>query len=230
MNPTPEEIKLFSKSIFKLPLEMLARAAIDNYIKKLAVSFVNESYSLYDKSNIIEQTFITEINKLISVYGSTSYFNKKAVNEIVQKISFNNPLKFLVSRDTIKNTLDFQLTKIDGNLPKLNDKKIYNFSMTEIGTKRKAQMNEPIETVIIRGQRNFDFHDVLNPVQIEINDDRILNILKKHKNIYHKLTPLGILFPSSVTNDTKQIFVTCRELNNAKTALMNGKIYNILGK
>ena len=43
------------------------------------------------------------------------------------------------------------------------------------------------------------------------------------------MTPLGILFPSSVTNDTKQIFVTCRELNNAKTALMNGKIYNILG-
>ena len=43
------------------------------------------------------------------------------------------------------------------------------------------------------------------------------------------MTPLGILFPSSVTNDTKQIFVTCRELNNAKTALMNGKIYSILG-
>ena len=177
--PTPEEIKLFSKGIFKLPQETLARTAIDNYIKKLAISFVNESYFLYDKSNIIEQTFITEINKLISVYGSTSYFNKKAVNEIVQKISFNNPLKFLLSRDTIKNTLDFQLTKIDGNLPKLNDKKSYNFSLTEIETKRKAQMNEPVETVIIRGQQEFDLHDVLNPVQIEINNDRILNILKK---------------------------------------------------
>ena len=32
-----------------------------------------------------------------------------------------------------------------------------------------------------------------------------------------------------MTNDTKQIFVTCRELNNAKVALINGKIYNILG-
>ena len=115
----------------------------------------------------------------MSVYGSTSYFNKKAVNEIVQIISFNNPLKFLVSKDTIKNTLDFQLTKIDGNLPKLNDKKSYNFSLTEIGTKRKAQMNELVETVIIRGQQEFDLHNVLNPVQIEINNDRILNILKK---------------------------------------------------
>ena len=39
------------------------------------------------------------------------------------------------------------------------------------------------------------------------------------------MTPICILFPSSVTNDTKQIFVTCRELNNSKVAL----IYSILG-
>ena len=80
----------------------------------------------------------------------------------MQIISFNSPLKFLVSKDTIKNTLYFQLTKIDGNLPKLNDKKIYNFSLTEIGTKRKAQMNELIERVIIKGQQKFNLQDVLN--------------------------------------------------------------------
>ena len=82
---------------------------------------------------------------------------------------------------------------------------------------------------LVRGQQKFDLHDVLNPVQIEINNDRILNILKKHENIHFKLTPIGILFPSSVKNDTKQIFATCRELNNAKTALINRKIVNILG-
>ena len=43
------------------------------------------------------------------------------------------------------------------------------------------------------------------------------------------MTPTYILFPSSVTNDTKQIFVTCRTLNEAKIVLINGKIYNILG-
>ena len=43
------------------------------------------------------------------------------------------------------------------------------------------------------------------------------------------MTPIGILFPSSVTNDTMQIFVNCRELNNANLALINGKIYDILG-
>ena len=93
---------------------------------------------------------------------------------------FNNSLKPLVSKDTIKNTLDFRLTTIDGNLPKLNDKKLYNFSLKEIETKRKAQMNEPIETVIIRGQQKFDLHSMLNLIQIEINDDRILNIPKEN--------------------------------------------------
>ena len=64
---TPEKISLFSKNIFKLPQELLVKTAIDNYTKKLTVNFVNESYFLYDKSNIIEQTFITEINNLSMV-------------------------------------------------------------------------------------------------------------------------------------------------------------------
>ena len=54
-------------------------------------------------------------------------------------------------------------------------------------------------------------------------------MLKKHKNVYYKLTPIGILFPSSVTNSTEQISIPCRALNDSKLVLLNGKIYNILG-
>ena len=72
---------------------------------------------------MIEQTFITEINKLISVYGSISYFEKKSKSEAVEIVSFSNPLKFFVVKNMIKNTLDYQLTKINGNLLVLNDKK-----------------------------------------------------------------------------------------------------------
>ena len=57
----------------------------------------------------------------------------------------------------------------------------------------------------------------------------VLNILKKHKNSYYKPTQIGLLFLSSVQNDTKKIFVICRELNDAKVALINDKISNILG-
>ena len=73
-----------SKDIFNIPQENLVKRAIENYIKKLTVSFVNESYFLYDKSNMIEETFITEINKLISVYDSVSYCDKNSINEVVE--------------------------------------------------------------------------------------------------------------------------------------------------
>ena len=42
-------------------------------------------------------------------------------------------------------------------------------------------MAEPIETVIIRWLQKFEIENGLNPVEIEINNDRILNIFKKQK-------------------------------------------------
>ena len=52
---------------------------------------------------------------------------------------------------------------------------------------------DPLETLIIRGQQSFELHNQLNPVQITINNGRVLNPLKKHKNSYYKLTPIGNL-------------------------------------
>ena len=89
-------------------------------------------------------------------------------------------------------------------------------------------MEEPTESVIIPEEK-FELNDILNSIEIEINDDKILNILNKYKNVYQKLTPLGILFPASITNDTKSIFVTCRELNDAKKLLINDKICSLIG-
>ena len=62
---------------------------------------------------------------------------------------------------------------------------MYNFFLTQIGEKRERQIAEPIEAVIIRGQQKFEIENGLNPVEVEINDDRILNILKiqNKKNI-----------------------------------------------
>ena len=88
---------------------------------------------------------------------------------------------------------------------------------------------EPVDTLIIRSQQDFELHDQLNPIKIKIDDDQINNALKKYKGATYHFTPVGLLFHSSVTNDTSQIFVTCRKLNTAKTAFINGKILNILG-
>ena len=54
-------------------------------------------------------------------------------------------------------------------------------------------------------------------------------MLKKHKNVIFKLTPISILFPAYIQNDTRQAFITCRELNDVKKSLINGKIYGLLG-
>ena len=76
-------------------------------------------------------------------------------------------------------------------------------------------MPEPMERTIIRAQQDFDVEGRLNHIQIELKDDRIINILKKYKNVIYKITPLRILFPATVTNDTSQIFVLGKKLRGA---------------
>ena len=121
------------------------------------------------------------------------------------------------------------LTNISGDIPKLKDSKIYNFPQTRIEEKRKKNMAEPIETKIVCIQQNVEIAGGLNPVQTEIEDDRVLNIFKKHKNAAYKLTPLGMLFPAYIKNDAEQIFITCRELSDVRKSIINSKIYRLLG-
>ena len=60
-------------------------------------------------------------------------------------------------------------------------------------------------------------------------DDTVINKSNKYKQIKYRFTPLGLLFPVRIQNDTNQIFFTCREFNKVKTALINRKIVSILG-
>ena len=125
-------------------------------------------------------------------------------------------MKVFVDKDKNKNSLSSQLTNISAKIPKLKDKTVYNFFLTRIGQKRKKQMAEPIVKVIIWAQQSFEIAGGLNLVQITVEDDRVLNIFKKYENVLNRLTPLGILFPVSVKNNTEQIFLTSRELNDIK--------------
>ena len=89
-------------------------------------------------------------------------------------------------------------------------------------------MSEPIETIIIRAQQDFDVDGGLNPIQIEIKDDNITNLLKKYKNVVYKITPLGLLFPASITNNADQIFISANNLSGAKKSILNEKVFDIL--
>ena len=68
-------------------------------------------------------------------------------------------------------------------------------------------------------QQNFDTEGGLNPIQIEKKDDRITTILKKYKNVIYKITPLEILFPATVANDTEQIFIIGKNLSGIKKSI-----------
>ena len=89
-------------------------------------------------------------------------------------------------------------------------------------------MSEPVEIIIIRAQQDFDVDGGLNPIQIEIKDDNITNLLKKYKNVVYKITPLGLLFPASVTNSTEQIFILGKNFSGVKKLMLNQKEFDIL--
>ena len=57
------------KEQLRLPQQTFVAFALANCRKKLFSNFIRESSFLYDKSNLIEEYFKTEINKLISIYG-----------------------------------------------------------------------------------------------------------------------------------------------------------------
>ena len=149
------------------------------------------------------------------MHGSFSYFLGKTVISNLKLLTSSNFLKFLVEKKPLKSNLKLQLAQIDGSEVKTTDNKIHHFSITKLGKRRKKGMPEPIERTIIRAQQDFDVEGRLNHIQIELKDDRIINILKKYKNVIYKITPLRILFPATVTNDTSQIFVLGKKLSGA---------------
>ena len=137
-------------------------------------------------------------------------------------ICFDNPLKFSVAKNTIKKTLGFQLMKIDSTLPPLEDKKVHNFSLTE--RKRPKNMTEPIETEIIRGQQKFNLHNVLNPVQVEITDSKML-IITDNKTLYKMLSLSDLLrFSINLIGDKNQQIEFNSGEQKQKISILNFKI------
>ena len=89
-------------------------------------------------------------------------------------------------------------------------------------------MSEPIETIIVRAQQEFDVASGLNPMEIEINDDRLVSILKKYKNVICKITPHGLLLTATITNETNQIFILSKNVSAVKKSILNQKVYDLL--
>ena len=84
--------------------------------------------TLYDDSNIIEETFIQRFNKHLQLYGfiSIPFSNTKKSN----LITLNNLLPFRVKQDIQKENLTFELAYLEKtDQIATSDKKIHNLSI-----------------------------------------------------------------------------------------------------
>ena len=121
-------------------------------------------FFLYDKSNLIKKT---AINKQLSLYGSFSYFSGKTSIKNLKLIDVINSLKILIKKKSLKDNLKLQIAYADGSDVKTEDQKIHDFSITKLRKRKKKKMlSEPIETIIVRAQQDFDIVGGLNPIQI----------------------------------------------------------------
>ena len=78
--------------------------------------------------------------------------------------------------------------------------------------------------------QNFQQYLKINPINIEITDSEIQNKLLFYANKYkYRFIANSLLFSLSIKKDTNVIFITTNELNNAKSVLINGKLYQGIG-
>ena len=89
-------------------------------------------------------------------------------------------------------------------------------------------MSEPIETIIIRAQQDFAVVGGLNPVQIEIKDDRIINMLKKIQKRCLQNNTSRDTFSSNSNKRHKPDFHYCKKTKQNKKSVLNYRTFDIL--
>ena len=83
-------------------------------------------------------------------------------------IDVSNHLKFFVEKKAIRKNLKLHLAYVNGSVVQTADQNLHNFSITRQGKRKRNMLTEPIETLIIRAQQDFDVIGGLNPIQVEI--------------------------------------------------------------
>ena len=77
--------------------------------------------------------------------------------------------------------------------------------------------HEIVDTVRILGLQNFDDYGRLNPVEITIDSNKIIETLSNYKKYKFRFIIESLLFSTNLQNNTDIIFITCDGLMEAKT-------------
>ena len=137
-----------------------------------------KKFYLYDNSNVISNTFFTELNRKIQCYRFILLLYTKSNYQLANS---TNRLKFNVLNNDQRDYLIFQLEDILSPYQiKTTDSKISNFSILAAG-----KMKQIIDQVLIEVFQNFAQYDKINLVDIRITGPEIRSkrsfYLRKYK-------------------------------------------------
>ena len=203
-------------------------------IKIEAFNQIYENFFLYDLENMIRPSFTTELQTEFSIYGLVNFSGKVNEEKKLKAVSPKNYLTFDVLKDTYKNNLNLELTKVHTKKTfEITGDKVYNIGILavekrkHVGQKRSI-MPEIIDKIIIIGIQNSGY-SYLNPVNIQIKSESIRKRLLLKKNNKYKFVLKSLIFSSNVTNDTDSIFLISNGLNDAKKVFVGGKLEDVIG-
>ena len=192
------------------------------------------SYFLYDNKSLIRETFITELNKKIYLNGSIAFYDKAVKTGKAFLIESDRKLKFDFKQNQVAEDLSFNVSHtIKSAKILLKEDNIHNFllisteKLTHVCQKRK--MTEIIDKVIVKALQSYDKYTTLNPLEINLQSNYLSKLIDDYKGFVFEVRLINVLFSANITNDTQNIFVTCQNLVSAKKALINDKIYYLLG-
>ena len=179
-----------------------------------------KNFSLYDKSNYINHTFYTELNKKLQTYGLIS---TSAIGiEITNLINPENSLRFRVFYNKYMDHIVLQLKDIrkTGKI-ETKDAKVTNFSILSTKPKRNVGSKTKISYQLVNkirivGLQNYDLDEKLNSIEINIHDSKIQGKSSRYGTQRYKYRFIidSLLISSSVVQDTNVIFFIC---NGRKT-------------
>ena len=144
--------------------------------------------------------------------------------EKIDLIIGKNTKSFFIEKSAEKKNL--QIVKVSGKIQQIIKFKMFFFFL-RIGRKRKTEKNT-VDFYNTRGQQSFLYNSI-NWIEIKIENDTVRNMIEKYKKNQAKFTLEGLLFSSSVQNDTEKFFITTAGLLDAKFSLIHGKIHQAIG-
>ena len=215
----------------------------ENYIKMKtladeinfkSLNVVYENFFLYDLDNFIRPSYTAELQTEFSIYGLVNFSSEtKEKNEKLHIIPPKNYLKFNAIKDTYKNRLKLELTKVHTKKTfEITDNNAYNFGILrteneKVGEKRTMK-NKLIDVISVIGIQKTEY-SYLNPVHVHIKSESVIRKLMSKKTNKYRFVLTSLIFSSNIINDTDTIFLLSNGLNNSKGIFINDSLEQGVG-